>query len=159
MKKILALVFIASVMCSCGNVENDVKKAYDELSLYGNQCSEKYYDMYVNIPTDDGNKFTKELKHMQDSFKIWMQKDAEEITSKVFDKLFDKYDEKEVINLLYEICDKDYYKVEPFKDKEDLYKRSVDGLMGKFCERAMIGLQIAESECKTNMIEKAISMY
>ena len=159
MKKILVLVVLASVMCSCGNVEVDVKKAYDEMTLYGNQCSEKYYDMYVNLPTDDGNKFSKELTHLQDSFKIWMQKDAEEITSKVFDKLFEKYDEKEVIDLLYKICDKEYYKVEPFKDKEELYKRSVDGLMGHFCERAMIGLQISESECQMNMIEKAISMY
>ena len=125
--------------------------------LYGNQCSEKYYDMYVNLPTDDGNKFCKELKHMKDSFEIWMQKDAEEITSKVFDKLFDKYGEKEVINVLNEISNKEYYKAKPFKDKEELYERCVDGLMNHFSEKALIGLQIAESECKINMIEK--SMY
>ena len=159
MKKILVLVVLASVMCSCGNVEEDVKKACDEITLYGNQCSEKYYDMFLNLPTDDGNKYKKELGHLQDSFKIWMQKDAEEITSKVFDKLFEKYDEKEVINVLNEINDKEYYKAEPFKDKEELYKRSVNALMGQFCERARIGLQISESECQMNMIEKAISMY
>lgn len=157
MKKILALVFLASVMCSCGNVENDVKKAYDEISLYGNQCSEKYYDMNVNLPTDDGNKFCKEMHHIQDSLEIWAQKDAEEITSKVFDKLFDKYGEKEVINALNEIFDKEYYKAEPFKDKEELYERSVNALISQFIERARIGLQISGSECKINMIKK--SMY
>ena len=157
MKKILVLVVLASVMCSCGNVEVDVKKACDEITLYGNQCSEKYYDMNVNLPTDDGNKFCKEMHHIQDSLEIWTQKDAEEITSKVFDKLFDKYGEKEVINVLNEINDKAYYKAEPFKDKEDLYKRSVDGLMAQFIERARIGLQISGSECEMNMIKK--SMY
>lgn len=157
MKKILVLVVLASVMCSCGNVEEDVKKACDEITLYGNQCSEKYYDMNVNLPTDDGNKFCKAMHHIQDSLEIWTQKDAEEITSKVFDKLFDKYGEKEVINVLNEINDKAYYKAEPFKDKEDLYKRSVDRLMAQFIERARIGLQISGSECEMNMIKK--SMY
>lgn len=156
MKKfMMALVCLMTMvmLTSCGNINEDVMKASEQLEMFSKQCAFDHSEKDTEYMFET---IIVKKKRVEKDLVGEVERDAELICAKCFDPVFEKYGEKKTLDALNIYASTQSYKSIEITSKKEFYDAVVVSIVANYSKilKSKVDLKIAEY--KAEMLSKRL---